>query len=326
MGLKLGKNIFRILLMLIFLVSCTFSQDDELYYPDFKKVAQAGFKFLSIGVGARQTAMGDAAVTEMGDASALFWNPAGIAAIDRVSVFVDHTSWLIDTNLSSAAAVLPLGQYGNLGISALMMDYGTIQGTRISNNNIGYEDTETLEPGSYSIGLTYGRRLTERFQFALTSKFAAEDLVAMDLNALAFDFGTIFYTGAHGMHIGFTIQNFVFKELHYINEEFMLPLTFRVGFSADVTSLAGISSDHSKVNLVLEGAKPRDFSERVHAGLEYKYGSLIALRGGYRFNYDEGGLTFGVGLGIKTFDVGFSYADFGSMLGNVSRISANFAF
>jgi hypothetical protein len=307
-------------------MSTAYTQDAEIYYSDFKKVAQAGFKFLSIGVGARQTAMGEAAVTEMGDASALFWNPAGIASIDGVAVFVDRTNWLIDTNLNSAAAVLSLGQYGNIGISALMMDYGTIQGTRISNNNIGYEDTEALEPGSYSVGLTYAKRLTERFQFALTSKFAAEDLVAMDLNALAFDFGTIFYTGAHGMHIGFTIQNFVFQEINYINEEFMLPLTFRVGFSADVTSFAGIVSEHSKVNLVLEGAKPRDFSERVHMGLEYNYSDLIALRGGYRFNYDEGGLTFGVGLGVKTFDVGFSYADFGSMLGNVSRISANFSF
>ncbi len=312
--------------LLLFLVIGNSTAQQGLYYKDFKKVAQAGFKFLAIGVGARNTAMGGAAVTNEGDAASLFWNPAGIASVTDRAIFVGYTSWIAQTSQQSAAAVFPLGTFGHVGLSALMMNYGVIKGTAISDNDIGYVDTGDLKPSSYSIGLTYARTLTDKFQFALTSKYCREDLTAMAQNTLAFDFGTIYHAGAHGIKIAVVMQNFVFKQPKYVKEEFMLPLTFRVGVSADMLSLAGMSSEISRFDMVLEAAKPRDFSERVHVGGEYWYRNTFAVRGGYRFNYDSEGLTVGVGMKMESFEIGYSYADFGAFLGNVSRLSAEIRF
>ncbi|MBS4028301.1 MAG: hypothetical protein KGZ58_06650, partial [Ignavibacteriales bacterium] len=41
----------------------------------------SSFQFLKIGVGARGSAMGESFIAVVNDASALYWNPAGIAHI-----------------------------------------------------------------------------------------------------------------------------------------------------------------------------------------------------------------------------------------------------
>ncbi len=99
----------------------------------------------------------------------------------------------------------------------------------------------------------------------------------------------------------------------------MLPLTFRVGFSVDALSLSGVDSETSKLNLAIEAAKPRDYSERIHLGAEYWYRDLLALRAGYRFNYDTEGLTLGFAIKYNVFELGYSFVNYDSRLGNVSR-------
>ena len=59
--------------------------------------------------------------------------------------------------------------------------------------------------------------------------------------------------------------------------------------------------------------------------MEYEYAELLALRAGYKFNYDFDGFTVGAGIkhafeGLKLF-ADYSYGDMGVYLGNVQRIS-----
>ena len=77
--------IFMLSALMVLAVSISFGQISKDVY-DFEvgpgtasKLAQAGFKFLSIPVGARQTSLGAASMALSNDANALFWNPAGIA-------------------------------------------------------------------------------------------------------------------------------------------------------------------------------------------------------------------------------------------------------
>lgn len=75
---------------------------------------------------------------------------------------------------------------------------------------------------------------------------------------------------------------------------------------------------------------PRDYSERLHLGAEYWLFNTFALRGGYKFNYDQEGLSAGIGIkrGISGFNVKFDYSftDMGSYLGSVHRISVGGSF
>jgi hypothetical protein len=68
--------------------------------------------------------------------------------------------------------------------------------------------------------------------------------------------------------------------------------------------------------LAIDAVHPRDYTERVHVGLEYVYMDMFSLRGGYKFNYDEEGLTAGLGVHYNFSGVigrlDYAYGDFGA--------------
>jgi hypothetical protein len=87
--------------------------------------------------------------------------------------------------------------------------------------------------------------------------------------------------------------------------------------------------ENSSLLLGVDALHPRDYTERVHVGLEYSYNEMVFLRGGYKTNYDEEGLTAGVGFNVKSgtmgVKVGYSYSEFGVFDG-VNRFDVGFTF
>ncbi len=320
------KRILILLSVVFILLIVNDSAFGQLEHREVNKVGQAGFKFLSFGVGAKNTSMAGAGITNEGDAVSMFWNPAGIVSLKNSGLFVGYTQWFADISQSSVAAVLPVAGIGHFGISASSVNYGDIESTSIpgDDNKIGYTDVGIINPSASFIGLTYGLALTDRFQFGITAKYAYENLVVEKKGALAFDFGTIYKAKVHDIKIAVVMQHFVFSELKYIKEDFTLPLTFRVGFSAEALSLAGYQSDISKLKIAIEAVKPIDFSERIHLGAEYLYDGFLALRGGYRFNYDTEGLTLGFGINYEGFELRYSFVSQGALLGSVNRFGLLF--
>ena len=62
----------------------------------FRKVGTAGAQFLKIGTGARAVGMGEAFVAVADDASAIWWNPAGVARITMSGeshLTLNHSTW-----------------------------------------------------------------------------------------------------------------------------------------------------------------------------------------------------------------------------------------
>ena len=53
-------------------------------------------QFLKIGVGGRAASMGEAFVAVANDASALYWNPAGITQLEKNQVIFSRTNWPVD--------------------------------------------------------------------------------------------------------------------------------------------------------------------------------------------------------------------------------------
>ena len=81
------------------------------------KVGTTAATFLEIGPGSVATGMGGAFVSVANDATALYWNPAGIANLTANEVTIFHANWIASTNFDYAALVLPLGGIGNIGLS-----------------------------------------------------------------------------------------------------------------------------------------------------------------------------------------------------------------
>jgi len=91
---------------------------------EVSKTGTTAAKFLSIGIGPRANAMGGAFTSVANDASAIYWNPAGISNINDFQAIFTYTKMFADINVDFFGVVLPFGSYGNVGISVTAMNVG----------------------------------------------------------------------------------------------------------------------------------------------------------------------------------------------------------
>jgi hypothetical protein len=276
-----------------------------------KKIAQTGMKWLSIPIGARGSGLGGAFTALANDASAVFWNPAGLALTGGNQVFLNQTKWIADIQVNAAALSVNTGRWGVLAASFEQVGWGTFHGTiRDPNSTGGYSETGNFSPEDWAAGLGYGYRVSDKFMFGGHIRYLHEKLGSTfvgtfdapksftgELNLLAFDFGTLYYTGFRDLRLAMSLQNFS-QEDKYRAESFPLPLTFKFGAAMDVLGLVVKQPDH-KLTVSMDALHPRDYSERLHFGAEYGFKDAVFLRAGYKTNYDEEDLSLGAGLKLK---------------------------
>ncbi len=293
-----------------------------------KKLGQTGFKWLSIPTGARAAGMGNAFTPMDSEMTAAFWNPAGINGIDGPGLTFTSTSWIAGISHSALSGVWDLKDSGVLGISLINLDYGNLKSTIRADNDQGFIDMGTFSPEAMMVGVTYGRRISSRFTFGVNYKYCYEDLgsgyisfdsdtsgvakINNDLVVSAFDFGTLFYPGFHDLRFGMTLQNFS-QEKEYIDESFPLPLTFRFGTAMNLFHLFGIPQ-YQSLTFAVDLIHSRDYTERIHYGIEYSWLDLLSFRAGYKQNYDEEDLSLGLGtaqsIGPVHLQVDYAYNNF----------------
>jgi hypothetical protein len=286
-----------------------------------KKIAQTGMKWLSIPIGARASALGGAYTALANDLNAVFWNPAGVALTDGSHLSLSQTQWIADIQVNAGAVSVTDQSWGTFGFSIVAMDWGTFHRTKKVIDKPYYVDTGDFSPTDLAAGFFYGRRISSQFSFGAHIKYIHENLgttveglqdnpriFTAKMSLFAFDIGTLYYTGFKDLRFGMSLQNFS-QEKQYRIESFPLPLTFKFGIAMDVMSLFQTQSAHH-VTLAVDAIHPRDFTERLHLGCEYSYRNKVFLRGGYKTNYDEEGLTAGAGVLVEVnrMAVGIDYS------------------
>jgi hypothetical protein len=314
----------------ICIASCIFLLfGNVLQAQQLKKLAQTSMKWLSIPVGARPMAMGNAYFSMSGSASDIFWNPAGTGFIASSQVFISHVPWIADINQEAVALAVPLERIGVISASVRYLDFGTQQGTRLASNAQGWEYTEEFSPSSYQIGLGFSQQITDRFSYGIHLSYVKENLGAVfyapvlggdfenprekstSLGLFKMDFGVLYYTGFHDLRLGMTLRNFS-EEQGYGNVGNPIPMDLRFGMAMNVLAFFFEEAPQHKAILACDLSHPRDYSERLHFGLEYIFADFVALRMGYKTNYDEENVSFGAGLlpkfGIGSVKVAFDYA------------------
>ncbi len=301
--------------------------------------------FLEIGVGARAVAMGGAFVGTADDASALHWNPAGIARLSQVELLFVHTDWLCGLDFDFVGAVLPLGRWGSIGasVTALSMSDMPVRTVEMPEGT-----GEQFSAGDLALALSYGISLTDRFSIGFSGKYIYQSIWKEHAWGLALDIGTLFTTGFHGMRIGAALRNLgtdmrmqgddlliyhdpdpkklgnnerIFADLK--TDAWPLPLTFQVG-----VAMEALRSPMHGLTFAADALHPSDNTESLHLGCEYAFREMFFLRAGYNnlFLRDgEEGLTLGAGLAVRlvgnrSIRVDYAYADFGR-LENAHRIS-----
>ena len=302
------------------------------------KLAQTGFQFLSVGPDARAAGMGSAMTTMGWGSGALYFNPAGMATMSSsFDLALSQNTWIADiTHNALSLAISPLGgNLGVFGITIMAVDYGEIEGTMVWPNEAGYIETGIQEPTALAAGFGYARAISDRFSVGGQVKYvnqhlgnsiipSGEELTSKKnlAAATAFDFGTIFRTGFKSLAFGMSVRNFS-NEIIFESESFQLPLTFRLGLSINLFDFFESGTGDQVLDLHIDAAHPRAFSEQMNIGLEYSPVSVLFLRGGYVGNYDGRSLAYG--LGINFLGLAFDYAYWPvDYLGDVQRFTLRF--
>ena len=290
----------------------------------FEKVGTFDGQFLKIGVGARAAAMGGAFVGVADDATAVFWNAAGVARIDpdKSELSLNHANWPAELSFDMVSYVFHVkripGAFAVHG-RALSMD-PMEERTAYQPDGTG----QTFDAGMMTAGVTYARSFTDKFSAGVTANLVHEGLADLSQQTFAFDVGTLYDVGTMGMKIGMAISN-IGSQIQFIDREARLPAIFRVGTSAMLMQTAD-----QRLLGSFEFSHPPDNSERVNVGAEYAFKKYLFLRGGYNFNYDTEGVAAGVGFHFPVSvagqaDLDYAFTDMMD-LGAAHRFSLKFMF
>ena len=341
------KRLFSILFMIGLMPAIYLYAADQEVPDRISKVATRACQFLKFEVSSKTAALGGANVAGVNDLSALHLNPAGLGKVDQNSFYGTYTNLYAGIQHGYVAFGMPIGRSDYLGISFTYLNSGDMPVTTVqSPDGTG----EYFSVSNIAAGLTYARSLTDRLDVGLTVKYIHESIWHEKGGAVAFDIGSQFDTGIKGIKLGMAITNFgtsikldgedldiiidtdedyegnANTDARLTTESWDLPLIFRMGVECDLMGPESelITNQNNRLTLSFDGNDPMDNFLRFNLGLEYEYGRILALRGGYHFNYDTAGFSCGVGLklNIQGVPLQFDYAlvEYG-ILGYVNQMS-----
>jgi hypothetical protein len=322
------RFILRIALVLIIAGStrCAFAQ----LFPVLgaQKAGTATAEFLKIGVGARAAGMGETFAAIANDASALYWNPAGLAQFQENEVLAAHTNWLIDIKHDFIGAVYHVSSEDAIGFSITSLQTDDMP---VTTELQPYGNGTYFRYGDMAIGLTYSRRMTPQFSFGGTVRYVQETLDVLTMKGVVIDLGTYYWTGLGTSRFSAVVTNFGNQmgpegsvtaiDGSKINQfqQFSPPTIFKFGFAFEP-----YRDDENTITTSIQLNHPNDNSENFSVGAEYQLLKTFFVRGGYKFNVDEESYTFGAGVATSLtsvhLNVDYGYSAFGR-LGGVHRLS-----
>ena len=298
-----------------------------------QRAGTAAAQFLKIGVGGRATAMGEAFVAVTNDASALYWNPAGIVQFKKNELILSHIDWLVDIKHEFVGYVHQINNVSAVGVQIISLHTEDMEVTT------AFQPRGTGEFSTFSdvlFGVTYAANLTDRFSFGGTIKYFDETLDDISMSGVLIDLGTYYKIGIGSGRFAVAVTNFGGQltpsgETKLLNgkvvnnfQSFNPPTYFRVAYAQEV-----FDNESSSLTTSIQLNHPNDNSENINFGAEYWWHKIIALRGGYKINVEEESLSFGAGIksAVAGSDlaIDYSFSSFG-LLGDVNRFSFNVGF
>lgn len=296
------------------------------------KEGTSGAKFLNVGVGARAAAMADAYDPIASGPEAIFWNAAGLVTVENQGFSVSDNEWIAETRMIGASYARRFG-FGTVGVMVTSMMYGDMDVTTIEEPN---GTGETFSAMDMAAGVGMARRLTDRFTVGGTVKFVRCAFSGIDgvdpAMGVAFDVGTQYMTGFRTLRMAIALQNLgpelqyggTYEELQRNREEYQLE-EFD-SFSLPVVVRLGVAYDPiESMTLCINASHPNDADETIDFGGEWWPLEMVAIRGGYKLNYDAAEYTGGVGFQFGGFRPDFSYTGMG-LLGESLKATLSYDF
>ncbi len=317
-----------------------------------------GATFLLIPPSARATGMAYAYTAVCDDASANYYNAAGLAFFESPKITANYFGYL--TGLSPDMHYVYCGLAYPLSKSAWGFDIIFFT----PGETVGWSPWPVEEgiPWRFAVRVNYSRLLTEnlslgvgfkviyQYQLLLYSPFLPD---SPWLNNIGFDQGgtgssealdfNILYKLHPKFSVGAVLHN-IGLNVMYLNDSLSdpLPRLFRLGIAYEPINTEYLSCTFSaELTKVLNNMfynEDNSFSENLKyeikeawkgIGLEFAFYKIVSVRGGYFYDYEgmRKGFTFGGGINIKNFelDMGIDEKIFDFKTEN-RRISLSYTF
>ncbi len=267
--------------------------------------------FLRLGQGPRSAALGESYTSLAEDASAIYWNPAGLARVSSCQFAASHQQWFTGITDEVGHAAFPLGP-GALGIGLVYSGDRGFEGWTEENEPDG-----TFSTWSTAFSAGYGMTILGKYQVGATVEGLMEDLGAARGTGGAVDFGFIGHP-LTGLGVGFAARHLGAVSYESVTEK--LPTEFAAGANYSVAGFTG----------TVDVAVPLADDPNVRLGVEYAPIKEAALRIGYRTGPTDlvglgfaSGLTGGLGFTVGNFGLDYAFVPYGR-LGLTHRIGFRF--
>jgi outer membrane protein OmpA-like peptidoglycan-associated protein len=273
--------------------------------------------YLRLGAGARAFGMGGAFVGVADDATAGYWNPAGLTQVDDIALtFMGTGGYSYDRSHFYLGAAKSFSQL-SIGLNWINAGWDGFQGRDALNNPTGEFDLSD-NAILFSAARRYGM-----IAFGATGKIIDQKIADKSETGGGLDAGALVDLGERAT------LGVVFQDIWSEVGDDDLPINFRGGIAVNPFGDLTLASDLEKTE------DNNDWTWHLGGEMWFEYypGYLMAVRaGGDNIGRDESDASFAAGLGFKIprwYGIGLDYAfvdEQRDFLGESHRFSLNLAF
>lgn len=282
-----------------------------------------------LGAGARSLGLGSAFVAISDDATAVFWNPAGLVHITGREIQIQHAEQFGGTINHDVFTLAGPSRWGGFGLGLLRLGVDDIRLTELEDPTrpLGPDNrpvlSQTVGTTDYNLYLSYGRRLKQGLSLGASLKLIWRNLSAGSGSGFGLDLG-VHYQPRPAWTFGMVVRNLTRTKITFDSGATdRIPPSVLLGVSAikPLPSFKGKLTFSFSAHLGEEKSGLED-AEGLHGGVEYLYQNRLAFRLGSEGDH----LTAGTGLRLyNRFALDLAFLENGH-LDNTYRISVSLYF
>jgi hypothetical protein len=286
---------------------------------------------LTKGAGARPLAMGGAFAAAANDATAAYWNPAGLALIDDTEITTMHAT---ENDLQSYDFINLAFNTQSAGSYALSYMRLGVDGIQITNSS-GPEVEGTTSYADQAGFISGGWKLGKQFAFGGTIKFLQTSAYTASAFGIGSDLGLLFkpikevtfglvardFTG--GSYIQW--QNTPTNPTQVLQPSVTLGISYTQELGKRQNQgTAPVPGSTLTLDFDADSLYLSEGLNNYHFGAEYWYRQFVAVRAGFitkGFQFDNDDFTPSAGVGIWAYLFEIDYAYVSQSIGGINYLS-----